>query len=105
VEGDHGGVSPDAAPAAGEDAGPRGGEGAEVAEDEYQDVVVERAEVVLATGASGGVRGELGTLGADLTVAAAAAGPHGAERWGLDLLGGDLTVAVAVAAGSRSLFA
>ena len=93
---------PDAAPAVGEDAGPRGGAGAEIADDEYQDVVGKRAEAVLATGAGGGVRGELGTLGGDLTVAAAvaaaAAGPHGAERWGLDLLGGDLTVAVAAAA-------
>jgi hypothetical protein len=45
---------PDAAPAAGEDAGPaRGGGGAEAEEDEDQDVVGEQAETVLAGGCVG----------------------------------------------------
>jgi hypothetical protein len=51
-----------------------------VVEDEYQDVVGERTKAVLTTDADGGTSGELGTLGGDIAIAAAAARLHGEEK-------------------------
>jgi len=75
---------PEAAPATGEDAGPRGDGGvAELAEDVYEDVLGKRAEAVLAA-AVAAIR-ELGSLSGDLPVAVL----HGERVWRVQM---DLTL-------------
>ena len=64
-ESEHREESPDAAPAVGEDAGPGGGAGGELEEDEDEHVVGERAEPIVACG-------EPRALGGAVAIAAAA---------------------------------